>query len=92
MKLLNLEVLRDFKNRHRDASAQVDAWEAEVVASEWDRPSDIKYRYATASILKDNIVIFNIKGNQYRIKVQVNYPNKIVFLKNAGTHDEYMKW
>jgi mRNA interferase HigB len=92
MQLLGRHILLEFKARHQDASSQIDAWEAETKSANWNAPMDIKARYASASIRPKNHVVFNIKGNQYRLLVQVSYKNKIVLIKKAGTHDEYMKW
>jgi mRNA interferase HigB len=92
MKILGRNILSAFKAAHQDASSQVDSWEAEVNAMNWEMPSDIKARYASASFLADNHVVFNIKGNKYRLLVQVTYKSKIVLVKRAGTHQEYMKW
>jgi mRNA interferase HigB len=92
MKILGRNTLADFKAQHKDASSQIDAWEAEVAAMNWAKPSDIKARYGSASFLGDNHVVFNIKGNKYRLLVQVTYKSKIVLVKRVGTHQEYMKW
>jgi mRNA interferase HigB len=92
MKLIGRDILHKFKGEHDDAISQVDSWEAEVTAADWSRPLDIKQRYANASFLANNHVVFNIKGNKYRVLVQVNYKNKIVLVMKAGTHQEYMKW
>jgi mRNA interferase HigB len=92
MQLLGRYILSEFKDRHRDANSQVDAWEAEAKTAKWETPADIKARYASASIRPKNHVVFNIKGNQYRLLVQVSYKNKVALIKAAGTHDEYMKW
>jgi mRNA interferase HigB len=92
MKILGRNILAAFKAEHKDASSQIDAWEAEVGAMKWDRPSDVKARYGSASFLAGNHVVFNIKGNKYRLLVQIAYKTKIVLVKKAGTHQEYMKW
>jgi len=92
MKIIGRNILSAFKTEHKDASSQIDAWEAEVIVANWERPSDIKARYASASFLAENHVVFNIKGNKYRLLVQVTYKSKIVLVKKAGTHQEYMKW
>lgn len=92
MKIIGREKLNEFKNRHPDAGSQIDSWEAETEDAEWSTPHEIKRRYVSASFLEDNQVIFNIKGNKYRMKVQINYANKIVLVKKVGTHSEYMKW
>ena len=92
MKIIGRETLHEFKNKHSDSSSQIDSWEAEVGNAEWCSSYDIKRRYASASFLKDNHVIFNLKGNRYRLLVKVSYKSKIVLVKKIGTHEEYMDW
>lgn len=92
MKLIGKGVLDEFKKSHADVHSQVDSWVAEVEAANWNMPLDIKRRYPKASILANNEVIFDLKGNKYRLLIKVNYEYKVVLVKNAGTHDEYIKW
>lgn len=92
MKIIGKGVLNDFKRKHTDAGSQVDSWENEVEAADWKIPLDIKRRYASASILQSNQVVFNLKGNKYRLLTKVNYKNKVVLVKKAGTHEEYDNW
>lgn len=91
MKVIGKGVLDEFKLKHIEVCSQVDSWLAEVEAADWSSPLVVKQRYASASIIDGNIV-FNIKGNNYRLWVKVNYKNGIVLIKEAGTHNEYMKW
>ncbi len=91
MKVIGKGVLDEFKAKHADASTQVDSWLAEVEEAEWSNPMDVKQRYASASIIDGNIV-FNIKGNNYRLWIKVNYKNGIVLIKEVGTHSQYIKW
>jgi len=92
MKLIGKDVLYEFKSQYIEVRSQINSWEAEVNAAQWDTPLDIKRRYVAASFLKNNQVVFNIKGNKYRLLVRVDYANKIVLVKKAGNHKEYMKW
>ena len=92
MKLIGKDVLYKFKSLYAEVRSQIDSWEAEAEAAQWKTPLDIKRRYATASFLKNSQVVFNIKGNKYRLLVKVNYENKIVLIIKAGTHKEYMRW
>jgi len=92
MKLIGKDILCVFKRQNAEARSQINSWEAEVNSAQWNTPLDIKRRYATASFLKNNQVVFNIKGNKYRLLVKVDYANKIVLVKKAGTHKEYMTW
>lgn len=92
MNVIGKNILEDFESKHTDAKEQIDAWLCEAGEVQWNKPHDIKARYSSASFLKNNIVIFNIRGNNYRLAVKVNYKNQVVMIKKAGTHAEYSKW
>lgn len=92
MKIIGLKILDEFVNQHSDARGQIAAWISDTTETIWENPGQIRARYATASFLSDNRVIFNIKGNRYRLEVKVNYQNQIVLIKRVGTHAEYSKW
>ena len=92
MKLVGRPVLDEFGRQHANVRKQMAAWVAEVEAAEWQTPQDIKTRFIRASFLSDNRVIFNIKGNEYRLDVKVSYKSQTVLVKRIGTHDEYDKW
>lgn len=91
MRILNLPLLETFKQDHADVRGQLDAWRDEVERNTWLTTQDIKQRYKSADFLPDNRVIFNIKGNSYRLVVQVRYRNEIVLIEWVGTHAEYSK-
>jgi mRNA interferase HigB len=77
---------------HRDYSAleaSLDAWYSEVSKQTWRSSADIKRNYASASIISADRVVFNIKGNSYRLVVAVDFEKSIVFVKWIGTHAEY---
>lgn len=74
---------------HADARAWIEAWIADVESAQWRTPQDIKARYASASFLSGNVVIFNVKGNRYRLETLVGYASGIVEVRWAGTHGEY---
>ena len=92
MKIVGRNILEDFKGKYADVCSQVDSWCAEAITASWSKPTDIKQRYATASLLANNHVVFNLKGNKYRLLTQVSYKNQIILIKKVGTHNEYMKW
>lgn len=89
MQLVGLLELDGFKRTHADIRGPLDAWQAEVEATKWTGPQDIKDRYPSASFLAENRVIFNIKGTSYRLVVKVKYQNAIVLIEWVGTHAEY---
>lgn len=92
MKLVGLNLLKDFQDSHVEIRSQLDAWVSEVEDAQWQSPQEVKDRYATASILDNNRVVFNIKGNKFRLLVQISYKLQIVRIQRIGTHAEYSKW
>jgi mRNA interferase HigB len=74
---------------YRDAEPALKAWYEEAKKAKWKTPSDIKARYASASFIANNRVVFNIKGNDYRLIVAVAYKMQYVFIKFVGTHKQY---
>lgn len=92
MRIVGREVLHEFILQHADAKTAASAWLAEAEEAEWKNPIDIKIRYPHASVMQGNRVIFNLKGNRYRMEVKVSYQNQIVLIKRAGTHAEYSRW
>jgi mRNA interferase HigB len=78
-----------FCARHPDARPWIEAWLHEAEAMSWETPQRIKARYASASFLRGNVVIFNVRGNAYRLEVHVAYRNRVVTVLWAGTHRQY---
>lgn len=92
MKVIGVTRLQEFCDKHSDARGQLWAWLAEAEAAVWKTPSDIKQKFGSASILAGNIVVFNIKGNTYRLVIKVAYNTGIVKIERLGTHAEYSRW
>ena len=91
MRVIARATLVRFWEKHASAKIPLEAWFAEAKAASWSSPQEIKNRYASADFLADNRVVFNIRGNHYRLIVQIQYQAKIVWIKFVGTHDEYDK-
>jgi mRNA interferase HigB len=83
-----VEKLKGNKDQKAVKSA-LDAWFYEVLRADWKTPADVLRAYANASIVGPDRVVFNIKGNDYRLVVAVNYRHQIVFIKWIGTHADY---
>jgi mRNA interferase HigB len=92
MRVVGRQRLEEFANRHADIRAQLESWLCEVEEADWRSPADVKMRFPSASILADDRVIFNLKGNRYRLEVKISYGIKIVLVTRIGTHAEYSKW
>ena len=89
MRIISRRALRECWEHHPDARQALQAWYADVRFAEWRSPSEIKQTYQNASILPNNRVVFNIKGNRYRLVVAVNYDFGMVYIRFVGTHAEY---
>lgn len=87
--MIAVSTLRSFWKKHPDAEQPMKAWVEEAVNASWTQPSDIKAQYRSASILKIRRVVFNIKGNDFRLIVAIAYKMQIVYVKFVGTHQEY---
>ena len=92
MKVVGRIVLDDFCRKHGDVVSQLGSWLCEAQEAEWKSPSQIKLRFPHASFLSDNRVVFNIKGNRYRLETKISYSAQVIFVKRIGTHAEYSKW
>jgi len=89
MKIVGRARLAEFCDRHADARQWIEHWLSEVEAVRWVHSQDIRARYASASFLAGNVVIFNVKGNRYRLEVRVAYATGVVVVRWIGTHAEY---
>jgi mRNA interferase HigB len=93
MILLGKRTLAEFAMSHAEAKPAIESWVAEVEAARWQKPQDIRDRFGrTVSFLADNRVIFDLKGNKFRLEVQIAYQIGIVTVKRIGTHAEYNRW
>jgi mRNA interferase HigB len=95
MRIIARSALRAFVDSlvgHQDqqaVKAALDAWFAEAKAARWSNTADIRGSYATASIVTAERIVFNIKGNAYRLVVSVDFQKAIVWIKWIGTHRDY---
>ena len=87
--MISRKALREFWERHEDAELPLRAWFKEAREATWKYPAEIKAQYASASILGDNRVVFNVKGNEYRLVVAVRYDLGIIFVRFVGKHSQY---
>ena len=89
MRIISRRTLHEFWEKHHDSAIPLQTWYQDVAHTEWNSPADIKEVYKNASIVANNRVVFNIKGNRYRLVVIVEYKNGVVYIRFVGTHEEY---
>ena len=85
------KTLRDYWEKHLDCEQYLKTWFDTAMNSDWKSPNEVKQTYASASILKNSRIVFNIKRNTYRLVVKVNFEKQWIFIRFIGTHAEYDK-
>ena len=91
MRIIAESNLKAFYLSHADVQEQISSWIADTNAASWQTSHDVKAAYASASVLGNNRVCFNIKGNAYRLIAAIDYRSGIVLIKFIGTHADYSK-
>jgi mRNA interferase HigB len=89
MRILGRDLLAEFIAAHADARLWIENWIAEAERMQWRTPRDVKGMYATASFLAGNVVVFNVKGNRYRMVTLIAYQTGTIIVRWIGTHAEY---
>lgn len=89
MRIVAVKYLGAFWEKNPDSEQSLKSWVDEAKKASWSQPAQIKEQYRSASILKNKRVVFNIKGNDYRLVVSVAYHYQAVYVKFIGTHKEY---
>ena len=91
MRIIAKRTLREFWEIHVDCEQQLKSWYNEIEKSDFQTINQLKENYPNASILKENRIVFNIKGNTYRLIVKFNFEFQIGWIRFIGTHSEYDK-
>lgn len=89
MKIVGRNLLEGFCAKHTDAKRWIENWLSDAEAATWTKPKNLKGRYASVSFLAENVVIFNVKGNEYRLEAICAFQTAVVVVKWVGTHAEY---
>jgi mRNA interferase HigB len=89
MRIISKKILKEFWEIHKDAEQPLRAWHAKTKQANWKSTDDVKNDYRNASFVATNRVIFNIKGNKYRLIVVINYQYQIIYIRFVGSHNEY---
>jgi len=93
MRIIAFRALREFfeKQEYADSEASLRAWYHDAKTAEWKSSNDLKQQYKNASIVGEGRVVFNIKGNSYRLVVAIDYDFQVIFIRFIGTHKQYDK-
>ena len=91
MRIIAFRTLREFWERpeYSDSEVSLRAWYHDVKSSNWENSNELKLQYTNASIIGEGRVVFNIKGNSYRLVILIDYEFQIIFIRFIGTHRQY---
>lgn len=91
MRVIARKTLKVFWSKYKDAEQPLKAWFELITSRPFDSPNQIKAIFGTSDILPGDRVVFNIKGNKYRLIVAIKYKPQIMYIRFIGTHSEYDK-
>lgn len=91
MRIISRKTLISFWEKHGDSEQSLRAWFDEAENASWSSASELKQQYKNASIITKKRVVFNIKGNHYRLVVDIEFKLGIIFIVWIGSHTEYDK-
>ncbi|SDH38383.1 mRNA interferase HigB [Dyadobacter soli] len=89
MNVISFRKLKEFYEIHPDAKAYLTSWFKTVRKVQWTDFHDVKADFRSADIIADQRIIFNIKGNHYRMVTRISFEHKRIMIKWLGTHAEY---
>ena len=92
MILLGKRLLVEFSRKHASARGATSAWAAEVEGGAWRSSAELKARFPSVSFVASDRVVFNLKGNHFRLDAQINYSAQVILIRRIGTHAEYESW
>ena len=93
MRIIAFRTLREFwKNpEYADSETSLRSWYHDAKKADWKNSNELKQQYKSASIVGEGRVVFNIKGNTYRLVVSIDYEFRVIFIRFIGTHEQYDK-
>jgi mRNA interferase HigB len=90
-RIFSKRTLREYWEKYPDSEQYLKTWYDTAMNSDWRTPNDVQKTYANVSILKNSRIVFNIKGNSFRLVTKFNFEKQWIFIRFIGTHKEYDK-
>jgi len=90
-RVFSKSTIKTFWETHPDSEQYLKTWYDSILSTDWESPNHIKRLFGSASVLGGGRIVFNIKGNKYRMVVKFNFEKRWAFIRFIGTHSEYDK-
>jgi mRNA interferase HigB len=91
MRIIAKRTLREFWEKYSDAETPLKVWYKNIKEAEWRNSNELKRQFKNASIVGNDRIVFNIKGNTYRLVISIDFEKQIVWIKFIGSHRDYDK-
>jgi mRNA interferase HigB len=91
MRIISKKTIKEYYLRNAIAKQPLLSWYKQIASGTWDSPQDLKRDFPSLSIIANNRIVFNVKGNSYRLIARVNFDFQIIWIRFIGTHAEYDK-
>ena len=91
MVVISYKTIKGFIDEHRDAEDQLNNWYIIAEKSDWANFNDMKWLFNSVDAVGNDLYVFNIKGNTYRLIVRIIFRVRTIYIKFIGTHKEYDK-
>ena len=91
MRVIAKKTLKEYFEKNAESKQPLLIWFKEVNNGKWKNHNEMKETFSSLSIIPNERIVFNIKGNKYRIVAKVNYDYQIIWIRFVGTHAEYDK-
>jgi mRNA interferase HigB len=92
MSIVGRREIHSFMALHADSRQALAAWLTRMAAATWVGPQEVMVEYPRASVVRNGIMVFRIKGNDYRLAARIDFANGVVRIVAVGTHAEYDRW
>ena len=91
MIVISYGTLRNFFQKNTDSKDALNNWYRIVLKADWSNYHEIKAMFNSVDAVGNDRVVFNIRGNNYRLVAMVFFDIRTVYVRFVGTHNEYDK-
>ncbi len=89
MRIIAKKTLVQFYTEYPDAKTALEEWYEKTQEAQWENFAQVKQRFNSADYVGNNRIVFNIKGDKYRIVALVLFRIQMVYIRFIGTHNNY---
>jgi mRNA interferase HigB len=89
--VISYRTIREYIDEHSDVEDQLNNWYKIAEKSDWANFSEVRQMFNSVDAVGNDLYVFNIKGNNYRLIVRIIFRVRTIYIRFVGTHKEYDK-